>query len=105
VNRELFDVLVELDLIKKGTEVDSTYIALDIAKCPLTNTRGNFMIEDIRTDCIVGASTIDGKRSKFTSDTIYLVEGMEPDRFAANFNLRGNGDVLRLGKRRGRKPR
>jgi hypothetical protein len=51
------------------------------------------------------ASTIDGQRKVIPGSAIVRIDGMDPERLAANFNLTPEGVSVKVGKRRGRKPK
>jgi hypothetical protein len=109
MNISLLKVLVERNIIGVRTEIDARYRGRDIAGNPLVTVVGTFLILDIsQTDSgftFTCADTIDGKRRLIQGESIVGVDGMDPIRLAANYELDENGERVKVGKRRGRKPR
>lgn len=109
MNISLLKVLIERKIIGVRTEIDARYRGRDIAGNPLVAATGTFLILDIaQTDTdytFTCADTIDGKRRLIQGDSIVGVDGMDPIRLAANYELDENGNRVKVGKRRGRKPR
>lgn len=106
----LLKVLVERKIVAPRTEIDAFYRGRNIAGDNVVQQRGTFLIMDIRPmtdgslvfDC---ANVIDGKRRTIASTQITGIDGMAPERLAANYYLDADGNPVPVGKRRGRKPR
>jgi hypothetical protein len=106
---DLVQKLIEKGAIKQRTEIEAYYKGIDLSGARLARVRGNFIVLGARLVegriSFDGLSTIDGTRERFLADDILMVDGMDPERFAHNFGLDINGETLRQGKRRGRKPK
>lgn len=109
MNSSLLKVLVERNIVAARTEIDARYRGNDIAGNPMVATSGTFLVLDIKmTDAgyaFVCADVIDGKRRTIPGAAITQIDGMDPVRLAANYDLDENGQPVKVGKRRGRKPR
>lgn len=110
MNPSLLKALVERKIIGVRTEIDARYRGRDIAGQPLVATSGTFLILDVKLNAanepvFECADTIDGKRRILPGAAITGIDGMSPERLAANYNLDEDGNPVKVGKRRGRKPR
>ncbi|RYD44948.1 MAG: hypothetical protein EOP83_31090, partial [Verrucomicrobiaceae bacterium] len=109
MNISLLKVLIERNIIGVRTEIDARYRGRDIAGNPLVAATGTFLILEINPTesgySFLCADTIDGQRRRLSGDQIVGVDGMDPIRLAANYELDENGNKVKVGKRRGRKPR
>jgi hypothetical protein len=109
MNVSLLRKLIQNNIVKTGTEVTATYTALDISGMARHRFNGSFFVvsaED-RGESILFtlASTTDGYRHVIPSTDIYTLDGMEPARLAAIYNIREDGSDIKVGNRRGRKPK
>lgn len=106
---ELVQKLIEKSAIKQRTEIEAYYKGMDLSGARIARVRGNFIVLGARLVegriWFDGLSTIDGRRDRFLAEDILLIDGMDPERFAQNFGLNMEGEPLRQGKRRGRKPK
>jgi hypothetical protein len=109
MNMSLLKVLIERGIIQVRTEIDATYRGSDIAGNPFVSSTGTFLVMGVeRTDLgytFICADTIDGKRRRIAGAAITAIDGMDPMRLAANYDLDSDGNPVKVGKRRGRKPR
>lgn len=110
MNNSLLKTLVDRNLITHRTELDATYRGRDIAGMPSVATTGTFLVLSITANedgtYLFGcADTVAGKRRNIPGANIVAIDGMDPIRFAANFELTEEGEPMKVGKRRGRKPK
>ncbi len=109
MNRDLVQKLIERGAIKARTEIEAHYRGVDLSGAPMARVRGNFIILAARAigDQIIfdGFSTEDGRKQRILSEDIINIDGMDIERFASIYGLSLSGEVLRQGKRRGRKPK
>lgn len=105
---DLAKLLIAKNAINETTEVGITYQSKGIGHESVIVT-GNFVIkkiiqseEDVH---FIGADTVAGKRVKFACNTIYEIDGMEPDRFARVYGITLNGEKVQRARKRGRKTR
>lgn len=106
---DLLRLFVERGVIQNRTEIDAQYRGRDMGGDGLVKSVGTFLILGIESseqgyvfNC---ASTHDGRRRLIPGSAICRIDGMDPDRLAANFNLTPEGTSVKVGKRRGRKPK
>jgi hypothetical protein len=106
---EVVKKLIEKGAIKRETEVEASYRGIDMSGGALARARGVFLVLGARLmEDQVTFDTVDtrfGGRQSIKATDIISIDGMEPDRFANIFGLDENGDPLKQGKRRGRKPK
>lgn len=106
---EVVKKLIEKGAIKRETEVEAHYKGNDLSGGPLARSRGIFLVLGARLmEDQVTFDAIDtrwGSRQQIHSDDIIAIDGMDPARFANIFGLTEEGEVLKQGKRRGRKPK
>ncbi|RYF14498.1 MAG: hypothetical protein EOO77_14220 [Oxalobacteraceae bacterium] len=109
MNPALLKVLVERNILGVRTEIDARYRGRDIAGHSLVMASGTFLILSVHpteTDYqFVAADVIDGSRRTIPGTAITGIDGMDPARLAANYDLDPYGIPVKVGKRRGRKPR
>lgn len=105
----LLKVLVERNIVAVRTEIDARYLGRSLGGQQSFAMEGTFLILAIhqRDGAIVFecADIIDGKRRMIPSTAVLAIDGMDPVRLAANYNLDAEGNPVKVGKRRGRKPR
>lgn len=101
--------MIAKGFIHQNTEIDAYYQGKDISGCGLARSIGSF---SIRTAKVISGqlvfeavSTSDGHSRRIPCSDVTRIDGMDPERFSANFGLDGEGDVVAQGKRRGRKPK
>lgn len=106
---EVIKKLIDKGAIKRETEIEATYKAKDLGGGQLSNSSGSFVIMNaILTGEKITFDTVDtrwGTRQLIHAENVITIDGMDPARFANIFGLNENGDPLKLGKRRGRKPK
>ncbi len=110
MNNSLLKTLVERNLIAVRTEIDATYRGRDIAGMPSVATTGTFLVLAITYNedgsfVFACADTVAGHHRNIPGANIVAIDGMDPIRFAANFELTEDGEPMKVGKRRGRKPK
>lgn len=110
MNTELVHKLIEKGAIKERTEIEAYYNGKDLSGARIARVRGTFIVKKaLRLAegriAFVGSSIIDGHPEQFVSDDILMIDGMDPERFANIYGFDDTGNVLRQGKRRGRKPK
>ena len=106
----LAETLVTKGIIVRGTEVEAKYLAKGLGCKENIVAQGDFMIVQAfrNEDGKIGfemKSTKDGTSRKVLADAIVTIDGMEPERFAAVYNVKPDGGTKAAGKRRGRKPK
>jgi hypothetical protein len=106
---EVVKKLIEKGAIKRETEVEAHYKGKDLSGAALARARGVFLILGARLmEDQVTFDAVDtrwGGHQSLKADDIIRIDGMEPDRFANIFGLTEDGEPLKQGKRRGRKPK
>lgn len=109
MNTSLLKVLVQRNIVGVRTEIDAHYRGRDIAGNPLIPSFGTFLILEIHTNgsafVFTCADTVDGTRRNIPGSAIVAIDGMDPLRLAENYELTESGEKLKVGKRRGRKPK
>lgn len=109
INSSLLNILIERNIVTIGTEFDAAYRGIDMAKSASIKATGTFVILEIaRSDVgfyFKAADVVTGKPFSVSASSIIRIDGMEPDRLAAIYGLSPEGEKLKQGKRRGRKPR
>ncbi len=110
MNNSLLKTLIERNLVTARTEIDAVYRGRDIGGAPTVIATGTFLILSItyREDgayIFQCADTVAGSRRNIHGANIVAIDGMDPVRFAANFELTETGEPMKVGKRRGRKPK
>lgn len=101
--------LIERGVIKAGTEVEAVYRAVGLSGQADVPRLGTFVVTatTIGADevLIEAASTVNGAPVKLSARAVQRLDGMEPARIASIYGLSDEGDPLKQGKRRGRKPK
>lgn len=109
MHADLLRLFVERGVIKSRTEIDAVYRGFDMGGDTLVRAQGTFLVLGIvpteTSYNFTCASTIDGQRRMIAGASITRIDGMDPERLAANFNLTPEGVSVKVGKRRGRKPK
>jgi hypothetical protein len=108
MNVDLTLRLIEMNVIKSGTEVDAYYRTSDLSGSRRASVPGNFMVvRAVKTrDGIFFevSSTEAGRRTWVQPEDIMRVDGMDPLRIAEIYHLDAHGRSTRE-HRRTRKPR
>jgi hypothetical protein len=106
---EVVKKLIEKGAIKRETEVEAHYKAKGLDGERLGRSRGIFLVLGARLmEDQVTFDAVDtrwGAREQLQSDDIISIDGMDPERFASIFGLNEDGEPIKQGKRRGRKPK
>lgn len=102
--------LVNKGVLAKGTEIEAQYRAAGLGGLGTVSVAGEFTIDDIGKTTtgelvFVATSTRDGKRRNILAEAIMTIDGMDPARYAAVYNIKADGGTAVTGKRRGRKPK
>lgn len=109
MNTQLTAKLIEKGVIRINTEIDAYYTGFDIAGVAAAPTPGNFTIVGARKKAqsfiFEVRNTTDGSRRTVMAEDVQMIDGMEPDRFAEIYGLTPEGQEVKQGKRRGRKPK
>jgi hypothetical protein len=107
MNKGLAQALLERGIINSTTRV--------IARCPVQGMGGapvekilplniqKVIVEDDEMKFI--SSHRDGRRFAVPAEQILEIDGMNPVRLAAAYDIKATGDIRAAGKKRGRKPR
>lgn len=106
---KLLAQLIERGVIRPRSEVDATYLGRDLGGNSLVRQTGTFLVMEVLStsdgyvlDC---ANTLDGRRRRLPGEAVLKIDGMTPERMGANFALSEDGEPMKVGKRRGRKPK
>lgn len=107
---KLAEALVAKNLIPSGTEVKAHYITAGLGGIGTVLASDEFTVKrifkntdgDLRFKLV---STCDGSERNLPPLAIINIDGMDPERFAAVYNIKADGDAAKVGKRRGRKPK
>jgi hypothetical protein len=111
MNITLIKKLTQIGVIRQNTEIEATYLGVDLSGNPLTPSRGTFFIQNIALTKDGGAaifttvSTVDGSGRKIRSENVHTVDGMPIERLAGIYGIDEGGSAIAQGKRRGRRPR
>lgn len=102
--------LVNKGVLVSGTEIEARYRAAGLGGVGTVVVSGEFTIDAVGktpdgTLVFVATSTRDGKKKQLLAESITTIDGMEPARFAAVYNIKADGSGAKMGKRRGRKPK
>lgn len=106
----LAEALVAKSLLPQGTEVKAKYLATGLGGI------GTVLVDDIFTIKQIFRnpegelrfqleSTRDGAVRRLPAVAIFELDGMDPERFAAVWDIKSDGGAAVVGKRRGRKPK
>lgn len=107
MKNQLAQTLAEKGLLNQGSKIT--------AKCPIT-AMGHApaeayiplivnKVEILNEVTIFHSVTKEGRRYKISSEDISMIDGMEPERLAAAFDIKPDGGNKPAGKKRGRKPK
>lgn len=109
MNTELAKRLVEKGLINTSTEVTAKYKTSSLDGANNIFGYQNFMVVQVlplgESYMISLVSTVDGHKRTLPIESIVAIDGMAPARFANVYNIKADGTDIKLGKRRGRKPK
>ena len=107
---KLAEALVAKNLLPQGTEVKAKYLAAGLGGIGTVLVSDEFTIKQLFRNAegelrFQLESTRDGVVRKLPPLAIEEIDGMDPHRFAAVWNIKADGDAAKVGKRRGRKPK
>jgi len=108
MQNELAEILIKNKLLKVDMEVDAIYESTTLDGTTKVLASGIFMIQSIQEDKEIifkVISTHDGHNRFIKVDDISKIDGMDPERFALVYNIQSDGSKVKVGKRRGRKPK
>jgi hypothetical protein len=110
MNGNLFEVLVDRNIITEDTEIEATGRRRDlsgVAHIVMSNTfyYVAHSLDDNGSGNVIVIDTRDGAVSTIAMSDITTVDGMEPRRLASIYALNDEGLPMRQGARRGRKPK
>lgn len=109
MDKSLAEKLIAKKLINETTEITARYKSVSISGDQNIVAQDVFTVDAIHTleDKILfeATSTRKGERMVLTHSGIVEIDGMEPNRFAAVYNIKADGSAVATGKRRGRKPK
>jgi hypothetical protein len=109
IEQQLLNILVEKNILKSKVEVEACYKGRDLSGNPTLPMSGVFLIVEVHkvedSYDFTCASDIDGSQRLIRGRDIYRIDGMCPKRFALVFGLNAEGERIKYGKRRGRKPK
>lgn len=102
--------LVNKGVLNEGTEIEARYRAAGLGGVGTVVVAGEFTIDRVGQAqdgrlVFEATSTADGKKKWLPAEAITSIDGMEPARFAAVYNIKADGSGAKMGKRRGRKPK
>lgn len=109
MNPNLFETLVSRNIINDNTEIEARIRKNDLSGVSYMKFTDTFYyvghyVEDNHGTVIVSDST-EGAGATIRMDDILTIDGMAPDRLASIYALNAEGESLRQGARRGRKPK
>lgn len=111
MNANLFEVLVDRNIINEQTEIEARVRKNDLSGCSYMKFEGSYyyvahsMNDDETDGSIIATDTRDGSLATITMSDIISVDGMEPLRLASIYALNEIGESVKQGARRGRKPK
>ena len=106
---DLADILIKRNILLVGMEIEATYESITLDGTSKVTAFGGFMIQKIiRNEEYIGFQTVsihDGHKRVIHVEDVSSIDGMDPVRFAAVYDIQSDGSNARVGKRRGRKPK
>lgn len=86
--KQIIKKLVSKKIIKQETEMEVEHTVTGFGSTPF-QVKGVFAIESVIDDShFRGRSIEDGEYLEFTSDQVYQIDGMEPQKLAKAFNIK-----------------
>ena len=105
---ELANILINRNILLVGMEIEATYESITLDGTSKVAAFGGFMIQKIirneETTEFQTVSIHDGHKRIIHVEDVSSIDGMDPIRFAAVYDIQSDGSNARVGKRRGRKP-
>jgi hypothetical protein len=110
MNGNLFEVLVDRNIINENTEIEATLRARDLSGVSWLTFTGTFFylahsLNDDGSGNVIVEDTRDGSSATLRMQDITTIDGMEPRRLAGIYALGEDGLPIKQGARRGRKPK
>lgn len=111
MNANLFDILVERDVINENSELIARVKRNDLSGVARITFESSFHYvgHSLPTDgseaLFVAESKVDGRISSIPISSILTIDGMEPRRIAGIYALNEKGESVKQAARRGRKPK
>lgn len=111
MNAMMIKKLIERDIIRQGTEIEVFHYGHGLSCQSDVLTKGTFSIQsasvisDGANIIFTGRSQETGKICRFESEQIMTLDGMTADRLAAIYSMTEDGEEIKQGKRRGRRPK
>jgi hypothetical protein len=107
---DLAEILITRGILLTGMEIESRYDTSTFDGAGKVSAHGGFMIQEIMHDDennieFLTVSVKDGHKRNITVESVLTIDGMDPDRFAAVYDIQSDGSNKAVGKRRGRKPK
>lgn len=103
MNSELYKTLVDKKLIAEGVILYGKVYTLGFGNMPSLIPKKVQVIQPAPDGVICQDSN--KRRHLIKIEHIESVDGMEPSRFAAVYNIKADGSAKAIGKKRGRKPK
>lgn len=109
MNNELASLLIEKQVIRKRrTRIRCICDVLAMGGIPI-KADSTLIVDDIYCNSegtiTFKASSSNGRKYLVPASQIFEIDGMNPDRMAAAFDVKPDGSLKAMGKRRGRKPK
>lgn len=109
MNKFLVRKLIACGAIRQDTVVEIEYGAPNLSCSERARVTGEFKIQrginDAINDRVIFDVVKEGAYRRIDCASIIQIDGMDPDRFARNYNLDVDGNDLPIAKKRGRVPR
>lgn len=110
MNLNLVRKLIENGVIRQNTEIEASYVGVDMAGVRNAKMVGTFFVQGVRINQTTGKvifdtiSTKNGAKKTIVNEDVLSIDGMDLTRLAANYNLDDAGGHVPEPTRRGRKP-
>lgn len=110
MNSKLAEALILKGHLPAGTEVEARYKTMGLGSVNNVTVTGDFSIvsTEVNEDGRVMFKLADlrsGAPTQVEAEAIEGIDGMDPERFAAVWDITASGGKAVVGKRRGRKPK
>lgn len=110
MDNKLAEALIARNLLPAGTEVRAKYKAMGLGSVNNVLVSGDFSIagHKVKEDGTIRFRLADlrsGAPTNVDAEAIEDIDGMDPVRFAAVWDITADGGKAVVGKRRGRKPK
>lgn len=110
MDNKLAEALLARNLLPPGTEVRAKHMAMGLGSVNNVLVASDFSIAGHKTNedgsiVFTLADLRSGARTKVLAGDIEDIDGMDPARYAAVWDITSDGGKAVVGKRRGRKPK